>query len=251
MPRLQDHRWKLDKDESRISAFLPSNARRPCDVCWMIDLHYLADEEAWHDKTPWERPRLHLQVSGFQLENPSWLGLEDLNVWVNLLDEDDDGEEGDDGSSGAGYLSLLYYPKNDTQITVDDLDHHHMWRVTARRGRHFTFEAVVLRDLPGVLQKASDQERALWPYDANGGRGPGEAFWRQVAEFYACETIPFDLVTVRVPRNARDPRHFARTRARQLTGIGEEGSITVIDFAQENMPPSVPVNEDLWVKIEL
>ncbi len=93
-----------------------------------------------------------------------------------------------------------------------------VWRVAAREGRWFTVEMAALydgretqRDLRGlpVAVTAQAQEEKVQA-DAE--------FWKTHATFYLVEDIPFGIVMVRVPRNARNTETYALSRAQELIG---------------------------------
>ena len=187
-----DQPWLIARGHSRFEALIQSDHRTREDVFWQLRMEYVAGGAAWRRVHSWERPHVHLCINGFDPELKSWTGFEHLNFW------DIEGGEGDEEwrmMRKRGWLEVRHRPgPQPCQREKSDLNDH-IWRVAGRSGGWFTVEMAAFAD-------GQEEERPE----------PDAEFWKQHAQLYLIEDIPFGTVDVCVPHNVRDPEAFAERR---------------------------------------
>jgi hypothetical protein len=77
---------------------------------------------------------------------------------------------------------------------------------------------------------------------------PDREFWQKHGELYLIENIPFGTVTVKVPRNARDPRAHAQARAATLLGARDPEYVKLTDFTKHDQS-TASLHDDLYVEM--
>jgi hypothetical protein len=242
MLSFREHQWQMVPGASRFHAYINTNDRKPEDVFWFMDIHYIAWGVGWRRVRIQHRPELWMRVSGFKLPGPAWRSLERLSYW-NL--PEDEGDTLDWDWPGGGIETELRRadgPESYEHNFAGD----HIWRVAARDGRWFTVELAAFTD-GGESARA-----ALHEFDAVTAAGtvepaePDADFWKTHGSLYLVENVPFGTVTVRVPRNARDAEAHAIARVRTLLATPEPEHIEVSDYLQRKKPHE-SLSDDLYV----
>jgi hypothetical protein len=243
MLNFRDQRWVLVHGASRFTAMISTDTRRREDVFWWLTLEYCAGGAIWRRVPSWDRPTVRLDVDGFRGPANSWRELEGLSFW-NLRPE----EMGTVFNRPGGSLRVEFNEKAGSAPDISWIDDH-VWRVAAREGRWCTVELAglaeghLLRDLLGTTPVAvtagGETERAE----------PEAAFWKKNAELYAVENVPFGMVSVRVPRNCRDPESYAIGRAQELVGVPEPQHLEINDYAKKEVAGFTSHHSDLWVHL--
>lgn len=244
----RDYHWLRVNGASRFSAFISPGVRKREDVAWFLQLTYLASGPEWRRVQSWDRPRLWMDLHLFKVPGKSWRDLEKLNYW-ELPGPDDDYWKWQD-NFGCGGLEAHFYPnqgqKEGEQLVIYD----HMWRVAAREGRWLTVELASFVDGVVVKEEMPESPVAVTSTGETVREEPDVEFWKKHAQFYLLENVPFGTVTVRVPRNARDPESFALARARELVGIEEPDHIVIDDYFKRNKTHE-SLRDDLYVHLHL
>jgi len=200
---------------SHISALISSDVTEPRDIFWQIQLWYTNHAACWR-RVPWtNRPNIILGLHGFQLPARSWRSMEHLNFW-NL--SDDDWFVTGAGVDAQFSLDGLHKPISDLYCGES------CWRVVQREGPIFTVEISVLPEGKGLPPPAIPEQILV---TADGTEEtttakPEDDYLRTEAMLYVVEDVPFGVVTVKVPRNVRDPEAYAIARARQLMLVPEQ-----------------------------
>ena len=245
----RDYQWLLVHGASRFSALINTDDQKPDDVFWSLDIQCVAGGAVWRRVGSMKRPRLTLEISSFKPHLHHWTDLEKLNFW----NTDDD--EGDCLTPGpaCGWLDADFCPRGwganapcENSFLSDGI-----WRVAARDGGWLTVELAAVGGKQSIPQLLAEHEELV----TAGGQWqqPDADFWKTRAEFYLLEEIPFGTVTVRVPRNVRDPEAYAVGRARKLTGTGEPEHIEVTDHLKrserykQDCPESI--GQDIYVEL--
>lgn len=233
--------WSLIHGSSRFSAYVPPSCRTPDDVHWSLEIEYVASGQRWRRVRPWQRPSVSVSLSGFTV-GQTWRDLERLNFWS----EADDVVEA--GGLRAGILDTSVRGLDDLDEDATFSDCGPVWRVAAREGRFFIVELALLADPEQAWQEVQDLPVMVLPDGHEAQAEPDRDFWRAHSSLYVVEHVPFGTVTVRVPRNARDPQANAVARAATLLGAHEPHHIRLTDFTTyENSTESL--HNDLYVEL--
>ena len=224
----RNYQWLTVQGYTRFDALIDSNDRKREDVFWMLNLRCTAGGAEWRRVKHWERPALWLQISSFKPALRDWTDLEHLNFW-NLEVEDDL-----TFISSAGAFDVDFYPKGGSKEREHSFLNDAIWRVAGRDDGWFTVELAACADGRSLLEGLTAREVKVTPDGSEERAEPDADFWKKHAELYFVESVPFGTVTVRVPRNARDPEGFALGRARTLVGVGEPEHIQVVDHLKSN-----------------
>ena len=244
MVHFREHRWLPVHGQSRFSAYIETDDRKREDVLWSLDLHYVAGGAIWRRVQPWERPSLWVGLTGFHPDARHWTDLERMCFW-DLENEPDELLWGRGGGVEVQYLPTRK-PKDLQHSFIND----HIWRVAARDGAWFTIELAGFADGRNVLKELAGLEVPVTPEGQEEQRGPDGEFWKKHAELYLVENVPFGSVTVRVPRNVRDPESYALRRARALAGVDEPEHIEVNDFYKRDPDCQETIRGDVFVELQ-
>lgn len=231
MLHFQNQPWMLRHGVSRIGARIHPDTREPDEVHWQIDLTYANAAACWR-RVQWpRRPVVALELACFKLPGRSWRSLEHANYW-NLPDNEDAYVSAAGIVNTTLYLNGMHRPPSLTECGGES-----SWRVIQREGAIFTLELSILPE-NGPRPPPAESKPVLVTPDGDNDTAPSEpdpadAFWRENAELYLIEDVPFGIVTVRTPRNVRDPEAYAIARARQLIQVpAEPEHIDTRDFAR-------------------
>ena len=231
-----------------FEAYISISDRTREDVMWSMELRYIASGAAWRRVRDWDRPALWIEINRFQAPVPAWTDLERACYW-NLPDAEMSFHDYVmDYESPAGGIEAHYYPKcgrtADEQLELYDV----IWRVAARHGRWFTVELAALHDGRKTQRELREQPVLIASEGGEESADPDADFWKTHAAFYLVEEIPFGTVTVRVPRNARDPETYAWNRARELIGgLSLPQHVEVHHQQEEKKPDPLGLDNDLFV----
>jgi hypothetical protein len=245
MVHFREHRWLLVNGQSRFSAFISTDDRTREDVLWSLDLHYVAGGAVWRRVRSWERPSLWVGLTGYHPGTRHWTDLERACFWE--LDRDEE-EESLWGRGGG--LDVHYDPRQAPQDLQHSFINDHIWRVAARDGAWFTVELAAFADGRNILKELAGQEVLVTAEGKEERREPDAEFWKKHAELYLLENVPFGTVTVRVPRNVREPEAYALRRARELVGVDEPEHIEVNDFYKRDPDCQENIREDVFVELQ-
>ena len=227
----RDHHWLPVSGTSRFSVRISPKDTRSEDLLWTATVHYTAGGAAWRRVKEWHRPRIAVEISGFQPRVRHWTELEGVSFW-----EFASWEEPSDGGS----FVFEYAPAEGTGPVEYDFLGEAIWRIRERDRRFFGVEFAGFLDQE-TLQRTLDAVPVLT--DGQPDRSPDEEFWKANAQLYLVEDIPFGTVTVQVPRNARDPEAYAIGRARTLLGLGQPEHLALTDH-------SLSPNADKYPRIQ-
>lgn len=225
MVYFRDYHWLTVQGHTRFNALIDPVNQKPGDVFWMLDLRCVAGGPEWRRVRPWKRPELWLQLSSFKPRLRHWTELERLNFWNPEAEDDPLSFIGP-----AGLLDVDFHPKEGSAERENSCVGEAIWRVAARDRGWFTVELAAAPDGRSLLDLLGTREVKVTPDGREERVEPDAEFWKQHAALYLVENIPFGTVTVRAPRNVRDPEAYALRRARALAGVDEPEHIVVTDF---------------------
>lgn len=230
----RDYQWVLLHGPSRFEAHIDAGMRRAEEVRWELVLQYVAGGPQWRRVVQHERPSVELQVGCFHLPGRKWTSLEEMNYWNKQ-------REGPGGwvdlllnLGRGGCFDLLYHESPESEPEMVSLMSGFDWRVVERDGARFTVELAAAADGKWLWEPPKKEEQVLVLEDGTEEvqRAPEDESWKERAEVYAMEEVPFGRVTVKVPRNAGDAATFAQARARTLLGVTQAPEdVKVLDFA--------------------
>jgi hypothetical protein len=245
----RNYHWLPVHGYSCFNAHIGTHCQKREDIFWMLSLRCIAGGPEWRRVKSWERPSLWLQISSFKPKLRDWRDLEHLNFW-NLEDDDDPF----DFRSPSGYLDVDFYPNAGSNERERTFVNESIWRVAGRDGGWFTVEFAGFIDGRDVLDQLNAREVKVTPDGREERAEPDAEFWKKNSELYLVEQIPFGTVTVRVPRNVRDPEAYALRRAETLIGVGCPEHIDVRDFLKTNQrhQQECPENiqQDIFVELQ-
>ena len=244
----RDYQWLTVRGYTQFHALISTEDQKREDVFWVLNLRCIAGGPQWRRVKYWERPSLWLEISSIKPKLRNWTDLELLNFW-NLEEEED--EFTFIGPRGA--LDVDFYPKAGSEERETSFVTDAIWRVAGREGGWFTVELAAFADGESLLDQLTAREVKVTPDGREERDEPDADFWKQHAELYLVEAVPFGTVTVRVPRNARDPEAFALRRARALVGVGEPEHIDVRDHLKSHQRGKTPcpenIQQDVFVEL--
>lgn len=243
----RDQHWLPVQGYTRFDALIQTDDKKKEDVFWMLDFRCVAGGAQWRRVHSWERPSLWLQLSSIKPKLRDWTDLEHLDHWN--LEEHDSFVYPPPG----GCLDVDFYPKCGSQEREHSFLNDAIWRVAARDGGWFTVELAAFADGRNILGELEAREVRVTPDGREERDEPDADFWKKNAELYLVENVPFGTVTVRAPRNVRDPEAYALRRARELIGVGEPEHIDVTDHLKTNerIQQQCPENirQDIFVEL--
>jgi hypothetical protein len=237
----RDMQWMMIHGHSRFSAYIAPARRQRGEVLWNLQMQYRAAGARWRRVSLWKRPALHVQLSGFRAP-ATWSELERLNFW------DPEIEDEEANWNAAGTLDVDYYPGTAADGREDAQAHDCLWRVAAREGRFFTVELAAFASRDAVAEAIDALPALVLPDGREARAEPEREFWQKHGELYLIENIPFGTVTVRVPRNARDPRAHAEARAAALLGARDPEHVKLTDFTKFDQS-NESLHNDLYVEM--
>jgi len=244
----RDYHWLPVQGYSRFDALIQTDDHQREDVFWMLDFRCVAAGPEWRRVREWERPTLWLAVNGFKPKLRSWRDLGTLNYW-NWEEEMAE----DEVFGPSGWLDVAFYPKGGSPEGEKSFVSDGIWRVAGREGGWLTVELAAFADGRSLMELLQGLPVQVTPDGREDRPEPDLDFWKQNAQIYLLENIPFGTVTVRVPRNVRDAEAYAVRRARALIGVDEPEHIQVQDFLKihERHPEQCPENirQDLFVEL--
>jgi hypothetical protein len=244
----RDYHWLPVQGYTRFDALIQTDDQKREDVFWMLDFRCEAGGAEWRRVKHWERPSLWLQIHSFKPKLRDWRDLEQLNFWNLELDDDPFIYP-----PPGGLLDVDFYPKCGSDEREHSFINDVIWRVARREGGWFTVELAGLADGQSLLEQLNAKEVPVTPDGREERAGPEADFWKKNAELYLVEDIPFGTVTVRTPRNVRDPEAYALRRARALIGVDEPEHIDVTDHlkSSDRVQQQCPENirQDIFVEL--
>jgi hypothetical protein len=246
----RDHHWLPVHGYNLFEALIQTEDRKREDVFWTLRLRCVAGGPQWRRVRHWERPSLWLEISSFKPKLRDWRDLEHLNFW-NWEEEDDPLTFIGPG----GLLDVDFFPESyragaphESSFLNDAI-----WRVAGRDGGCFTVELAAFADGRNILGQLTAQEVKVTPDGREERAEPDADFWKNNAELYLVENVPFGIVTVRAPRNVRNPEAYALRRAQELVGVGVPEHIDVRDHwkSSERHKQNCPENirQDIFVEL--
>lgn len=246
MVYFRDQHWLPVHGHNQIEALIQTDDRKREDVFWMLRLRCVAGGAQWRRVQYWERPSLWLQISSFKPKLRDWRDLELLNFW-NL----DDDDEALAFRPPGGFLDVDFFPESCRSGAPQESSflNDAIWRVAGRDAGWFTVELAAFADGRNILGQLAAQEVKVTPDGREEREEPDAEFWKKNAELYLVEEIPFGIVTVRVPRNVRDPETYALRRAQELVGVGVPEHINVRDHWKANARLNQTCPETIWQDI--
>jgi hypothetical protein len=194
--------WLLDVRDSPIRARIDGHCRGPEQVHWQVEFNYIAAGTEWRRVKSLLRPSLRLCIYGFDAAVPCW---EDLEGTTYTSEEDPTGEH----PSGTLFVDCQRMPRRCQNLDFSD----YRLRFIRRTGNWFTTELAVYAP---AANRAVARESSLPLAGEIETFTPGEVLdpeWSDEAALYLVEDLPFGLVDVTVPVNARKPETYARAKA--------------------------------------
>lgn len=211
--------WLLVPGASRLTAWIRPKDRTHEDIDWELSLHYVAGGAKWRRVQSFHRPRASLAVLNFKPRVRRWTELARASFWEIAPMEE--------AFPDSGVLDVEYSPGAEPERERSFLNDH-IWRVAGRDGRFLTVELAAFADGRNFLKEMLGME--VTP-DGREERAERDAeFWKENAQLYLIENVPFGMVTVQVPRNAPDTEAYALGRARTLLGLEMPEHMEVSDF---------------------
>ena len=205
MLRYGGYTWLLDVRDSPIQVRIGPGCRSSSDLHWQVDLHYIAAGQEWRRVKSWLRPTLRFCVYGFAPGVSDWRDLEGLSL------------TSEEAHGGTLFLNATNWNVPSSSIAFGP----HQLVFGRRQGCWFTTEFAAIgacrAPQPACATNAHGPEfgsSALEPLESD---EPGEAI-------YAVEDLPFGLVEVASPVNARCPENYAKAHAQSLLGLRGETS---------------------------
>ena len=235
MLRYGGYTWLLDVHDSPIQARIGAGCRAPDAIHWQVDLHYIAAGREWRRVKSWLRPTIRFCVYGIQPVGQSW---QDLEGQCFSSDEEAAG-----GTLFVESRSPAGSPAADFVMPPALSCVAHRLQFVSRRGLWFTTELAAYT--PATPREHS---RAMATVNA-GNVERSDQHVNQIADdggFYLVEDLPFGLVEVAVPVNARSPIQYARAKAAELTGL--QGAVEA-DVGTPHSSPGGPVGGDWRVRL--
>ena len=243
----RDHHWLRVNGRSRISALIDTKKRRREDVFWNLHMEFVAGGAKWRRVREWQRPVFYLELSSIKAPEHSWKDFEHYNFWGEPKG-DHFHDTWDWYYRGAGILDASYALHGPARNMDYSFGGEYVWRVVERDGRWFTIEMAGLAEGRSLSDLAKDLPVAVTSDGVEEAADPDETFWQNNSEFYLIEQVAFGEVTVRVPRNVRDPEAYAVARASALAGTGQPEHIEVTDHS---LSPNAreSISGDLFVRL--
>lgn len=238
-----DYQWLCNRGSTRFSAMIGPKNRVRKDVHWELELEYVAGGAQWRRVPMGQRTSFSLCVSSFRAPERTWQDLEKLNFWNAEDDEEENPSRGH-----CGYVDVRFEPAEDADRAATTLSSSFTWRVIERAGRFFNVELAGFADGQS-LRDALDQRPVVVSTDGTEERAaPDAEFWKANAQVYLIEPVPFGTVTVRVPRNAKDPEQYALARAQALIGVNQPEHFEMTDFSKYEKSGE-SLHDDLYVRL--
>ncbi len=226
--------WLLLHGVSYFSARITPKTRKWEDICWSLDMQFISGSPIW--RRVQMRPRIVISLSSFQVPGPSWKDLGRVNYWSEAETEMD--------AFKSGFLNVSFWYHQPEEEDWDGLIGCN-WRVVRRDAGWLTLEMAVCGE--GATLPPAAGEKTVVLIDGTEETAPApepdEAFWRGNTALYLLEAVPFGIVHVLVPRNARDVEAHAIARARELLGVGEPEHVEVQDYFNRKKPIETLQNE--------
>ena len=224
MVYFRDYHWLPVHGYNQFEALINTECRKPDDVFWFINFRCVAGGAPWRRVAHYDRPSLWLEISGFKPKLRDWRDLESLKFW-NWEEED---EETFCPAAPCGYFDVDFFPGRGTDQREHSFLNDAIWRVTGRDGGWFTVELAACADGRNVFGRLKDGVKVTVDGREEGPE-PEAEFWKKNADLYLIEEIPFGTISVRTPRNVRNPEAYALRRAHELIGIDRPEHIVVRD----------------------
>lgn len=259
MLRFCDHEWLVRHGLTRFEVYITQRHRKPEDVMWSMELHYIAAGPQWRRVRESGRPRAHLSLSSWEHPGKSWTNLEDCD----FTDPDKDLNPEDAWMplcfrSKAGDLWLHYQEGLEMKpVTIPRMIAN--WKVRERDGHRFLVE---LAATPGeiLMPKEVEEEVLVLPDGTEEAAQDDEHdptdSWKTHSTIYVMEEVPFGKVTMRVPRNAKSHLDYARKRVRDLLGLtAPPEAYEIHDFlkmmprGEDDEPTANEMHDDVYVKM--
>lgn len=212
MLRYRGYDWTLLHGKSRVEVDLglPGGSKKPM---WGLELHFVAVSPEWRRCGVTSRPYFEMSIEAFDVERGDWRNIAGANHWNvaegNSWPNNPDGQH--TGWFHAEYNNRSGGKRECVTTAFGGVD----WRVVELDGTLVTIEASSDTGPANSLAAEPGAEEA--------GRDPEH-------ELYVLETLPFGLVTVRVPRNAPDPFAYAETVARRELGLPAPDHVRIRDY---------------------
>ncbi len=254
----RDHEWLLRHGPSRFEVYIMAKDRKPKDVMWSLELHYIAAGAQWRRVRDYERPQVRLELSSWHLPTGKWTELEKIEFWDPDKVESEDRDMPMFLGWPGGWLDVCYKdgPESKREYSSGLCAH---WHVREREGARFLVE---LAADPGGLQRFPEvEEKTVVMADGSEEKSGADErdladFWKQHAAIYALEMVPFGKVTVRVPRNAKNVVAYAQRRVQELLGLSRAPEAyqvhDFIDMKQagvDDESPALGTRDDVIVKL--
>lgn len=239
----RNQNWLLHQGASQFAAYV-TPMRPDRKIMWQLELKYVAAGSPWRRVSVWQRPMFDLSISSFRPNMKSWTEIERINFWNRETDSDEIFSWRESGS-----IDATYWPKDDANSRESTPFADAMWRVTRRDGAFFTVEISGLADGRDRLFDRLEHMIHVTPEGREERAEPPPDFWKANSVFYIVEKIPFGEVTVRVPRNARDPVTYASVMMRKMIGAPEPEHARVNDL-YANASTGDGLKDDLFVNLD-
>jgi len=248
MLHFRDYHWLTVQSSTRIDALISTDNKNTDDVCWMLDVQCVAGGAAWRRVEPGDRPSLWLEISSFKPKLRHWTDLEHLNFWSFAEEEDEEAWFGP-----GGLLDVEFYPRCGEKGRESSFLSDFVWRVAGREGGWFIVELAAMANGLSLRDQLAAREVKVTPDGSEVPAEPDAEFWKKHATLYLMENIPFGTISVRVPRNVRDPEAYALHRARTLAGVDEPEHIIVTDHLRSSQRhktecPEI-IRDDIYVEL--
>lgn len=202
MLRYREYDWALVHGESRIEAHLPRrHGGNPAPIWWMR-LQFIAIGPQWRRCGKLDRPHIFIELYNFDVPPGDWRNLSGLNFWNIEYADDEAWLAGPDpGEFRFQYLSSFRENRREEHPAFTEVN----WRVVSAEGSLLTIELSADSDSPQPPPASLETVSAI----------PGLAAAPETAAtghaLYLLETVPFGVVSAKVPRNAPDALAYVET----------------------------------------
>lgn len=222
MLRYRDHEWLVRHGPTRFEVYIAANHRKPEDVQWSMELHYIAAGAQWRRVQESHRPSVQLSVSSWEMPGTKWTDLEQCDFW----DPDKGVPEKDLWMPvclrmKGGDMDVVYQEGPEAKFEMKT-GMPVNWKVRERLGQRYLVEMAA--SMGSCLRPPPEEKEVMVLPDGTEEvvqeekEDPAD-WWKGRADIYALEEVPFGKITVCVPRNAGDHLAYARRRVRDLLGL--------------------------------
>lgn len=238
MLRYRGYDWTLVHGESRFEVNLGHAGSAHPEPLWWLRMMFIATGPEWRRCDDMDRPHMSLEISSFHVKPGDWRNLAEVDYW-NRPDSGDMLKEMESGWFDTEFLSSYRETAERETTSFGEAN----WRVVRMDGPHITVEVFGGTDVKNGLLGTPEMAAT-----APGGGEEAPPGGTGEHEVYLLETVPFGVVTVKVPRNARDPYAYAEQLARRHLKTPPADHMVIRDHKDYG---NEMISGDLYVNLHL